>query len=409
MPRRPSPPFQDITERPHPLTPRGVARAAVESQAMLYTGPPLLFMLYTLIPAWIAGPPWRAAGVTVLVLVFALLFLGSTGIRAYPPRDRRRWLAASWLIMGLLALLIGPGTLYLVMYMQMLHGMLLPQRWARPTVVLLTAAVIIGGLISDNLVAVVLAAMGMALAIGIGSAIERDILKEQLETVEQRNAVLAVAAERERIGRDLHDILGHSLTTITVSAQLAQRLIDADPEAARAQLAEIERLSRQSLADTRATASGMQQVRVATEVASARSVLAAAGIEPEVPVALPALDEQRAELFGYVVREGVTNVVRHSWATTCTISVEEESVEVRDDGVGIPAGRGRTGLEGLAARVAEAGGALHVGPADEPDGAGPDASDPAAARPGTDPSRPGTRLLATLPVPQPTPTVGGSA
>src|SRR5699024_9137642 len=125
----------------------------------------------------------------------------------------------------------------------------------------------------------------------------------------------------------------------------------------RAQLAHIEQTSRQALADVRATSSGMRTVRAATEIASARSVLASVGIEAEVPTALPALDDHRAELFGYVIREGVTNIVRHSGAHTATVTVTEDRVRISDDGEGIPAGTTRTGLAGLARRVAEAGGA----------------------------------------------------
>lgn len=169
-----------------------------------------------------------------------------------------------------------------------------------------------------------------------------------------------MAAERERIGRDLHDILGHSLTSATVSAQLAQRLLDADPAAAREQLAHIESTLRQSLADVRATASGMQTVRAATEIASARSVLAAVGVDATVPTALPALDDARAELFGYVIREAVTNIVRHAAAENVRITVTEDTVSIADNGVGIPPGTARTGLRGLEQRVAEAGGALTV-------------------------------------------------
>jgi two-component system, NarL family, sensor histidine kinase DesK len=183
--------------------------------------------------------------------------------------------------------------------------------------------------------------------------------------VEQRLSLLALAAERERIGRDLHDILGHSLTAIAVKAGLAARLVDVDPSAARTQLSEIEEVARQALTDVRATASGFRQVWLAGELACARSILLAAGIEARVPAPLPPLPDEISELFGYVVREAVTNVVRHSGATTCTIELTPASVRVVDDGIGReapPAGtaRRRSGLDGLAERVAAAGGELIV-------------------------------------------------
>ncbi|MDN5822292.1 MAG: sensor histidine kinase, partial [Brachybacterium sp.] len=128
----------------------------------------------------------------------------------------------------------------------------------------------------------------------------------------------------------------------------------------REQLAHIETTVRQALADVRATASGMQKVRAATEIASARSVLGTVGIQAEVPTALPPLPDDRAELFGFVIREGVTNIVRHSRATRAAITVDERSVSIADDGVGIPEGSSRTGLRGLEARVTVAGGAFEV-------------------------------------------------
>jgi two-component system sensor histidine kinase DesK len=199
--------------------------------------------------------------------------------------------------------------------------------------------------------------MGLATAAGM----EAGAMQGRLRNAEQRVNTLSVAAERERIGRDLHDILGHSLTAISIKADLAGRLVDRDPAAAKAQIAEIEQVARQALADVRTTASGMREVRLATEIASARSVLLAAGIESRMPSALPSLSDRDSELFGYVVREAVTNVVRHSRAGVCTVRVEPAAVEIVDDGRGVPALTGNgSGLAGLHARVTAAGGSLRV-------------------------------------------------
>src|SRR5699024_7315773 len=106
--------------------------------------------------------------------------------------------------------------------------------------------------------------------------------------------------------------------------------------------------------------SGRQPAPAATELASARSVLATVGTQAELPTALPPLPDDLAELFGYVIREGVTNVVRHSRATRTAIRIEEGCVCIEAAGVGIPRGAARSGLRGLAARVALAGGRLEV-------------------------------------------------
>ncbi len=361
--RRPVPVSSDRDDRcdeRFPRTLRGLHRAAVASGAMWYTAPSLLFMLFVIIPAFDERNPVRGAVIIGLALVFSALFLYLPGVKAYDRRVADVYLAITWLVIVLLALVIGANVLYMVMFVLIVHTIALPWRVARVVVGPIALVTCVLAVVLDEPTAIILAVVGVMIALGVGYGIQQEILSERLSRAEQRNAVLAVAAERERIGRDLHDILGHSLTTITVSAQLARRLLDADPEAARIQLAEIERISRQSLADVRATASGMQQVRAATEIASARSVLAAAGIEADTPPSLPPLPDDRAELLGYVIREGVTNVVRHSRATRCTIRLDPRSASVADDGVGIPAGRPRTGLAGLERRVEDAGGTLTV-------------------------------------------------
>ena len=180
-------------------------------------------------------------------------------------------------------------------------------------------------------------------------------------------ARLATENERARIARDLHDLRGHSLTTITVKAALAKRLAGTDPDRAAAEIAEVEALTRRTLADVRAAVSGYREVTLANELAAAREVLRAAGVDAELPGAIDAVDQADAELFGWVVREGVTNVVRHARARHCRIRLGDRSVEIVDDGVG-PAGSAGNGLTGLRERVTAAGGRLVFAPG--PDGRG---------------------------------------
>lgn len=345
---------------PGPLTLRGIYRAAVDTGAVPFSLPPTVFLLIPIVFAWLTTPGLLAALATAMLLLYGAMFLLSSGAATYPQPVRLAWFAAMTALVLALIPVIGENVLFMVMFQAMTHVILLPWRWAVPTMVLMCVAVAGIAAWLGVYFAVVLAVMGLAMSWGIGHGIQQQVLQEKLDAAERRNAVLAVAAERERIGRDLHDILGHSLTSATVSAQLAQRLLDADPAAAREQLAHIESTLRQSLADVRATASGMQTVRAASEIASARSVLAAVGIGAQVPSALPTLDDQRAELFGYVIREAVTNIVRHARAEHARITISEDEVSISDDGVGIPEGTARTGLRGLEQRVADAGGALAV-------------------------------------------------
>lgn len=185
----------------------------------------------------------------------------------------------------------------------------------------------------------------------------------ELATARAEVARLAAENERTRIARDLHDLLGHSLTTITVKAGLARRLAErGQHDRAGTEIAEVEQLSRRTLADVRAAVAGHRDVTVTGELATAREVLRAAGIEAELPGSVDVVDPTRSELFGWVLREAVTNVVRHARATTCTVRLGRTWIEVADDGRGSTAGAGN-GLAGLRERVAAAGGTVLVGPA----------------------------------------------
>jgi two-component system, NarL family, sensor histidine kinase DesK len=174
-------------------------------------------------------------------------------------------------------------------------------------------------------------------------------------------ARLAAENERMRIARDLHDLLGHSLTTITVKAGLARRLGDADPGRAQQEMAEVEALARQSLSDVRAAVSNYRDVTLTGELAAGRELLRAAGISADLPRAVDVVDPSHQELFGWVVREGLTNIVRHARASSCTVRLYGAAVEILDDGVGSAAPPGN-GLSGLRERVAAAGGVVDAGP-----------------------------------------------
>lgn len=212
-------------------------------------------------------------------------------------------------------------------------------------------------------------------------------------------ARLASEAERNRIARDLHDLLGHSLTAMTVKSRLAQRLAGQDLDRAVAEMSAVETLSRQALSDVRAAVSGYREVTLAGELARGRELLRAAGVVADLPSAADAVAPGERELFGWVLREGITNVVRHARAERCSVLLTAGSVEIRDDGTG--GGHGADdgtgdgkGLTGLRERVTAAGGTVEAGPLDprgwrllvtvRPDGSnpgGPTTDGPAPGRP----------------------------
>ncbi|HET8600477.1 MAG TPA: histidine kinase [Segeticoccus sp.] len=210
----------------------------------------------------------------------------------------------------------------------------------------------------------VVLAFALAMA-AVSGGIVASRRQRELSAARRENARLAVEEERNRMARDLHDILGHSLTVITVKAELAGRLMEVAPERARAEVADLERLSRDALADVRRAVEGYREISLSGELARAREALSAAGIEARLPGATDEVPSDLRELFAWVVREGVTNVIRHSGARHCTISLASDRVTVSDDGHGLPPRHGGAaatstldlgnGLRGLRERAAAAG------------------------------------------------------
>ncbi|WP_443061531.1 sensor histidine kinase [Streptomyces sp. NBC_00414] len=192
----------------------------------------------------------------------------------------------------------------------------------------------------------------------------------ELRAAREELAHRAVEKERLRFSRDLHDLLGHTLSVIVVKSEAARRLAPRDLDAALVQISDIESVGRQALTEIREAVTGYREGSLATDLDRARSALLAAGIEPVVRQSGPPLSAQAEVLLGWVVREAVTNAVRHSGARRCSITVEGGSERVRvrvsDDGAGVSdvpgiGGIGGTGLKGLAERLAAVGGSLEAG------------------------------------------------
>jgi two-component system sensor histidine kinase DesK len=177
-------------------------------------------------------------------------------------------------------------------------------------------------------------------------------------------AQLAIIRERMRISRDLHDLLGYSLSAITLKAELSKRLVDVNPAQARDELAELLDISRQALADVRTVAHGYRSISLAKEAASVTSLLATASITASVEVNCGALDERADTVLATVLREAVTNVLRHSTAQTCRISANRvfDVIELRILNDGVPASAASSqhqgGIANLTARLEAIGGKL---------------------------------------------------
>jgi two-component system sensor histidine kinase DesK len=180
---------------------------------------------------------------------------------------------------------------------------------------------------------------------------------------------MATLAERERISRDLHDILGHTLSVITLKSELASRLADTDPTRAAEEIREVERVSREALSEVRAAVEGYRGSGLQGELRNAARVLDSSGVRLDVTIDATAspIPPRQESVLALALREAVTNIVRHARAKNCWISVLEQNgarvLTVRDDGVGVGIdglARDGHGLTGMRERVTAAGGTLRI-------------------------------------------------
>ncbi|MGC2108915.1 MAG: sensor histidine kinase [Candidatus Korobacteraceae bacterium] len=184
---------------------------------------------------------------------------------------------------------------------------------------------------------------------------------EKLERAQEEVEHLAKVAERERIARDMHDLLGHTLSLITLKAELARKLVDRDPQRAKQEMLDVEHTSRAALADVREAISGYRGQGLAAELVRARQTLETAGIAVDSEFAELPLTPAQETVLALALREAVTNVVRHAQARQCTVRLERDQnlckLEITDNGHGADAPEGN-GLRGMRERLEAIGGSL---------------------------------------------------
>ena len=185
--------------------------------------------------------------------------------------------------------------------------------------------------------------------------------REELRLANQEIEHLAKVAERERIARDLHDVLGHTLSLITLKSELARKLVDRDPERAKLEMADVERTSRAALADVREAIRGYRSEGFFAELGRARAALETAGVTLQCNTVPLQLSPEQDSVLALVLREAVTNVVRHAEAQRCEVRLQKEDLlcrlEIADDGRGCCAPEGN-GLRGMRERLHAIGGSL---------------------------------------------------
>ena len=189
----------------------------------------------------------------------------------------------------------------------------------------------------------------------------------KLRAAQEENVALAAVAERERIARDLHDVLGHTLSVIVLKSELAGRLIEQDPKRAATEMADVERTARTALAEVRETIGGYRTRGLNAEMEQARQTLSAAGVLLQCETRPPVLEAKQETVLALAVREAVTNIVRHAHATECTMRFATApdgfaSFEVADNGrphTAAVAHEGN-GLRGMRERVQQVGGRFRI-------------------------------------------------
>jgi two-component system, NarL family, sensor histidine kinase DesK len=308
-----------------------------------------------------------ALGLAVFVVSYLVLVFFRTNT-AVPPG---RWVY--WVLAGQTALsftltaAMGESWLVLFVYLAVASGAALPSRQSRWAVPALTAVLAGLGSWVDPDGSLYPALVIPALLGGFAMVGVKQLVRTMRELREARATVahLAATEERLRLARDLHDLLGHSLSLITLKSELAGRMLPDRPGDAAQQVSDIEKVSRQALVDVREAVSGYRRPTLPAELASARSALTSAGISARlhVPETVDGLAPDAEGALAWALREAVTNVVRHSGAATCVVALATDAatatLTVSDDG------RGPTddhtpgnGLSGLSERLILAGGTL---------------------------------------------------
>ena len=189
------------------------------------------------------------------------------------------------------------------------------------------------------------------------------IARIAVELQERRTAAereLALVSQREALGRDVHEILGHSLTVLTLKAEVARRLIEHDPAAASRELDEVITLARGALTDVRSTVTRLRSPDLASQVEATRTALSAAQIDMEMLGSAQDIPERQRALMAWALREATTNIVRHARATNVTVHLAPGMLRVSDDGVGLAGDQPGNGLEGLRSRFEQEGGSLTI-------------------------------------------------
>lgn len=335
----------------------------------------LLYLIFAFMPLfyWKQVPPWAIAIYVGAALLFVLLYFAH-----HYTTSRRRRLALTLAVaaLGFVTMPVGSGAAYVIFAVGLAAASLPPWRALALCVTMMAMEAVCfyrfvpaeAMPLSTFVINVIVAAM---VFVGVVSIRNRELRNAELRLTQDEVRRLASLAERERIGRDLHDVLGHTLSLVVLKTQLAARLFERDPQGARAQIGEVERVAREALTQVREAVAGIRANGLQAELAAARLALLSAEISLDHRLAPVEIPEKVETALTLALRESVTNVLRHAGATRVEVELIGEargglSLLIADDGRG-GAGREGHGLTGMRERLREVGGSVEI---DSPVGAG---------------------------------------
>jgi len=318
---------------------------------------------------------WLATG--AMIVAFIPMYLWTFPRLGTEPylwsRERRRPGSVlgilGMVLLGVMSVPVNSGATAFLIYAGAASGGLEPRRRAFTVIGAVMAVVVAAGFASRIPFPYVLAPFAPALLLvpmfGLTTVFQRERAHANARLAMAQDEIerLATIAERERIARDLHDLLGHTLSTITLKSELAHRLALLDPERAAGEMREVERISREALGEVRSAVSGFRARGLQGELANAKLALETGGVAFDYYTEPLTLPPDRESVLALALREAVTNVLRHAEARRCTVRLrrlgDHAELTVEDDGAGgavIKDG----GLAGMRARLQALGGTLHV-------------------------------------------------
>ncbi|TMR99284.1 sensor histidine kinase [Nonomuraea basaltis] len=329
-----------------------------------------LFGFFQLHVQWQMGMPWPlAAGGAVLLLAFNVLSTRPFRIAVRGGRRPTAILAVTGAIVAILYYF--PIVWALPTWLGLMAAFVRKRTAIALSVASIAATYLYAGLVEGFFteLLLLLAVQTVLTVITVGAVwanLRLWRLAQEAHEGEEALARLAVSEERLRFARDLNDLLGQSLTDVAARTSHAEQALRADPAAAAAEMFAVRDLARRSLREVRTVVQNYRAIDLDEMLASVRAVLEAADVRCTVRADTAALTPETRTLLATVVREGATNVLKHSRAERCTITIEDGVLEMSNDGVSGPVGEhAPNGLAGLAERVRSAGGTLEAEPTRE--------------------------------------------